>query len=323
MMGKIGRGLKHARTWIGASLTASLALYAVATGAQAADGVVSEGADSTQSTAHAPATQPSAALSDFWADWQARVHEAQDSQPHWITPIATVTPRLEQEFRYDQLWQHSGNGANLSNFDGGKGLELIPTTTNEVLINLPAYEQRTVKKAANGWGDWSFLTIKQRFASANEQHGNYIVSGFLGFQAPTGSSAFTNHAWMITPTLAAGKGWGDFDVQATVGAQLPLSHASTIGTAIVANVTFQDHFARFFWPELEINDTYWSGGLRGGKNQMFLTPGLVLGRFQTSATTKAILGLGYQVAVSPKLVRTPALTPAYQDAWILSLRSAF
>jgi len=234
-----------------------------------------------------------------------------------------VTPRLEQEFRYDQDWQHSGNGANLVNFDGGKGLELIPSTSNEILINLPPFEDRSVKKPADGQGDWQFLVIKQRFVSANEQSGNYILSGFLGFQAPTGSAAFTNHSWMINPTLAAGKGWGDFDIQATVGAQLPFSHQDVIGTAIVTNLTFQDHIGRYFWPELEVNDTYWSGGERSGKNQVLLTPGVVLGRFQLTPDTKGILGLGYQVAVSPKLIRSPALTPTYQNAWILSLRSAF
>src|SRR5438477_5012549 len=29
---------------------------------------------------------------------------AKESQPHWMTPVVTVTPRLEQEFRYDQFF---------------------------------------------------------------------------------------------------------------------------------------------------------------------------------------------------------------------------
>ena len=39
--------------------------------------------------------------------WFARVTRTQAEQPHWITPIATVTPRLEEEFRYDILWQRT------------------------------------------------------------------------------------------------------------------------------------------------------------------------------------------------------------------------
>jgi hypothetical protein len=274
------------------------------------------------------AGQPAAATTDapdggYFANWFKRVDEAQASQPHWITPIATVTPRLEEEFRYDQYWEHMGNGADLTNYDSGKGLELIPTTSNEILINLPPYEERRVKKPADGLGDWSFLTIKQRFISANEANGDYIVTGFLGFQAPAGSSAFTNHAWMITPTLAAGKGWGNFDIQATVGVPVPLEDEKKIGTAIVSNVTLQYHFGQVFWPELEANATYWTDGPREGKTQVFLTPGVVLGRFLITGRTKAIIGLGYQFAVSPTLTKEPVLTPTYQNAWVLTLRGAF
>jgi len=54
------------------------------------------------------------------------VDATQAEQPHWMTPIATTTPRLEEEFRYDQFFQKLGNGGTQDNFDGGKGLELIP-----------------------------------------------------------------------------------------------------------------------------------------------------------------------------------------------------
>ena len=41
----------------------------------------------------------------FLDDYFARVARNQAEQPHWGTPVATVTPRLEQEFRYDIFWQ--------------------------------------------------------------------------------------------------------------------------------------------------------------------------------------------------------------------------
>ncbi len=264
------------------------------------------------------------AITNYFDTWYDRVDAAQGSQPRWITPVATVTPRLEEEFRYDQYWEHQGNGASLDVFDAGKGLELIPTTTNEVLINLPPYQERSVKKAAYGWNDWPFLTVKQRFLSANEDNGNYIVTGFLGLQAPIGATAFTNRAWVVTPTLAAGKGWGDFDIQATVGFPLPLSYESTIGTSMVTNVTFQYHVATYFWPELEINDTYWIDGTqRGGKNQTFLTPGIVFGRFQVGQRAKIIVGGAYQFAVTPSLTTKPVQTPTYEHNWILTARLTF
>ncbi len=209
-------------------------------------------------------------------------------------------------------------------FDSGKGLELIPTTTNEVLLNLPPYIERRSSKSATGWGDWPFLVVKQRLLSANEQNGNYIVSAFLGFQAPTGASELTNDAWVITPTIAAGKGWGDFDIQMTASLSVPTSHKSTIGTALVVNTAFQYHFARVFWPEFEVNTTHWFGGLRGGKTQVFLTSGLILGRFPLfDNRIRMIVGAGYQFAVTPKLELEPALTPVYNHAWIVTTRMAF
>jgi hypothetical protein len=265
----------------------------------------------------------SSALEDYFAHWFDRVKQAQDSQPHWITPVATTTPRLEEEVRYDIGWQQAGNGSHLVNYGMGKGLELIPTTSTEVIINIPPYEDRTIKKPATGFGDDPILLIKQRFLSANEENGNYILTGFLGLQAPTGIKALTNHAYVVTPTLAAGKGWGPFDVQGTFGVAFPLSHADDIGTAFATNVTFQYHLGQVFWPELEVNDTAWSGGPRDGKNQVFITPGLILGRFPIAGRVKAIIGVGYQIAVSPRLVTAPALTPMYNHQVILTTRLAF
>ena len=268
------------------------------------------------------ATDP---ITDYFLHWYDRVHQAQATQPHWITPLATVTPRLEEEFRYDQYWEQLGNGAQISNFDNGKGLELIPTTTNEVLLNLPAYQERTITKPAKGTADWNFLTVKQRLLSANEENGNYIVSAFLGFTAPTGATAFTNKAWIITPTIAGGFGIGDFDVQGTFGVQIPTENQATIGTAFVTNVAFQYHIFQYFWPEIELNDTAWSGGLRGGLNQLFLTPGVILGRFPLGPPgVNAIFGVGYQVALNPSpAILSPALTPIYNHAWLLSGRVTF
>ncbi|HEX4079076.1 MAG TPA: hypothetical protein VHX61_09415 [Rhizomicrobium sp.] len=262
---------------------------------------------------------------DFLADWFARVEQAQASQPHWMTPLVTVTPRLEQEIRYDQYWEARGNGSQLDIFGSGKGLELIPTTTNEVLINPPAYQEKlNVAQPVAGWLDDQFLVVKQRLVSADEQDGNYIVSAFLGVTAPSGYSGFTNGSWIVTPTLAAGRGWGDFDIQATTGVAIPFRYQSTLGTSVATNVAFQYHLFEYFWPEFEVNDTYWANGKeRGGKNQVLLTPGLILGRFVIHDRIKAIIGGGYQFAVSPRYVETTEQTPAYNHSAILTARLSF
>ena len=258
----------------------------------------------------------------FFDTWASIARAAKASQPHWITPLATVTPRLEQEFRYDEFFEHTNAGADIRVDDGGKGLEFIPTMTNEVLINLPPHDDRTIVKPANGWSDWPALTVKQRLLSANEENGNYIVTAFLGFTAPTGTVPFTNNARIVTPTLAAGKGWGDFDIQATVGVPVPLDHEDTIGVSIVTNVAFQYHIAKYFWPEVEVNYTHWTDGDRSGKDQVFITPGLILGRFELAKDMNLIVGAGYQFAVTPVTTK-PVLTPVYDNNWIATTRLTF
>ena len=263
------------------------------------------------------------AISEYFAHWFDRVNEAQASQPHWMTPLVTVTPRLEEEVRTDVFLESLGNGADITSYGNGKGLELIPTTTNEVILNAPTYIERGAVKPASGFGDWPFILIKQRLISANEQSGNYIVTAFLAATAPIGNRTFTNHAWIISPTIAAGKGWGDFDVQATLTANLPTAHDHTIGQSVVGNVAFQYHVLKYLWPELEFNWTYWPDGLHAGKNQVFITPGIIFGRFELSGRVRAIVGFGYQQAISPMLTKEPVLTPTYNHAWVVTGRVTF
>src|SRR5258708_2122534 len=70
--------------------------------------------------------------------WFAMSDAAKEAQPHWMTPIVTVTPRLEQEYRYDQSWQNRPKSVDLTSYGGGKGLEVIPTPDTELIIGTPA-----------------------------------------------------------------------------------------------------------------------------------------------------------------------------------------
>jgi hypothetical protein len=275
-----------------------------------------------------PAAAPADPITEYFATWFDRVEAAQASQPHWMTPITTVTPRLEQEYRYDQSQQFLQNGAEVNNYFLGKGLELIPTTTNEILINVPNFEQRLPEgskvKPATGFADGNFVTIKQRLLSANEENGNYILSVFLGFQAPTGITAFTNRpAWIVTPTIAGGIGWGDFDIQGTIAYTLPTDERNHIGTSLVTSTTLQYHIGEYFWPEFAFNDTQWTSGVRADRNQLFVSPGIMFGRFQIYNRVKFNFGIAYQVVVVPGHHITTPLTPMYNHAWILSMRMTF
>ncbi len=274
-------------------------------------------------TAPAPVEQDG--LAGYFDDWFDRVKAAQSSQPTWMTPLVTVTPRLEEEFRYDQFWEHLPNGGDLQNYDTGKGLELIPTTTNEVIIGVPPYEERQVKgKNTSGWADGPTILIKQRLFSENAASGDAIVTAFFAVTPSAGGRNFTQHAVVLSPTLAAGKGWGDFDIQATSGFAVPTRRIDELGAQWLNNVTLQYHLLHYLWPEFEMNQTVWlSGTQRGGKDQIFLTPGIIFGRFELGWRFRAAIGFGYQFAVSPQQQVKPELDPVYSHNWILSARLSF
>src|SRR5579884_1853967 len=166
----------------------------------------------------------------FPDDWFERSDRAKGEQPRWMTPLVTVTPRLEQEFRTDFLVETTAAGDELVNYDNGKGLELIPCDRIELLFNAPPYLEHN-NKAHDGFGDVSFVG-KYRIVSADAEAGNYIFTVFLAGSVPTGSYANGARAGVITPTLAGGKGWGKFDIQSTLGAGLPITHENVIGHAI-------------------------------------------------------------------------------------------
>jgi len=233
--------------------------------------------------------------------------------------LVTATPRLEQEFRYDQTWQNRPKDVSYDIYGSGKGLELIPTYNTEVIIGVPAYQVKTTPKVTQyGWADETFL-FKYRVTAANEENGNYIVTGFLGLSVPSGTDIYTNHATVITPTIAGGKGWGTrslgFDIQSTLGISFPTADKSTLGWPIVWNTAFQGHVGEKLWPQVEVNYTYYDTGEHGGKTQVALTPGIVFGRFEAGSRLRLIIGTGYQKTVSSFYIFT--------NAWILTARAAF
>src|SRR5580704_17188155 len=79
-------------------------------------------------------------FTDYWADSTA---SARASQPAWSSPIATTTALLEQRLRFDVDLEHSGNGADTTILDSGRGLDLIVSPTNEIQIAAPPYELRS------------------------------------------------------------------------------------------------------------------------------------------------------------------------------------
>ena len=256
---------------------------------------------------------------DFLDDWFAASDASKEQQPHWITPVVTVTPRLEQEYRYDQSWRSRPKNVDIDNYGGGKGLELIPTENTEVILGVPGYQTRTTPKGkVDGWADETLL-LKYRMATGNEEHGNYIATAFLGVSLPTGSEVFTAHETIVTPTLALGKGWGSrssgFDIQSTLGIAIPTGAKRTLGMPVIWNTAFQAHVLDKLWPEIETNYTHYIDGPNDGKTQVAVTAGLVLGRFEVTPRVKMIIGGGYQKPVTSFYTSN--------HTWLLSARAAF
>jgi hypothetical protein len=257
------------------------------------------------------------AIGNFFTNWFARATQIQSEQPHWVTPVVTVTPRLEQEFRYDQFWQGNPHGAATDNFGGGKGIELIPYQNIEVILGIPAWVAHNghiPHEDSDGWADETFL-IKYRILSANEENGNYIVTAFMGFSAPTGDDGNSQRHGVFTPTIAGGKGFGNFDVQMTAGIALPDGGLQRLGMPLAWNTTFQYRVFKYFWPEFEVNYTWWPNGEREGQTQVFLTPGIVVGRIPIHERVGLTVGFGYQVAVTDR--------PTYNHSAILTGRIPF
>jgi hypothetical protein len=255
--------------------------------------------------------------------WLNMVSATQAAQPHWMTPLVTVTPRLEQEFRVDFYDQQNGtgsqgNGQHLINYGGpgGERVEFIPAYNFEGIVAVPSYVTASGPKGtADGLGDWPAFLVKYRFISANEENGNYIVTGFFQMSDPLGTPGkISNNVLTAQPTLAAGKGWGDFDIQTTLSVQIPVSALSSPGNTpavnmanygdpILWNTAFQYHFLEYFWPELEVNYEYWPNGEHQNLSQVLLTPGIIFGRFKIGQDTPTrpinlIFGAGYQFAVT-------------------------
>jgi hypothetical protein len=229
--------------------------------------------------------------------WFERVDRTQAEQPHWITPLVTVTPRLEEEYRFDFFRQEMPGGARTENVDGGKGLELIPARRVEIILGVPPYLARSPASNTNGWGDTNFL-LKYRLLASNEKAHNGILTLFMGASAPTASNNNGVGHWFFTPTLAAGKGWRDFDAQTTFGATLPGGAVDRLGTPLAWNTAVQYRVLRKLWPELEVNSTFWPNGARSGKKQVFVTPGLVAGRFHIRGRAGLTFGAGMQIATT-------------------------
>ena len=100
---------------------------------------------------------------------------------------------------------------------------------------------------------------------------------------------------------------------------LPTSPVPQIGRTIQWNTVAQYQVGKYLWPELEVNASYYHLGPNDGKNQTFLTPGMMLSKIKLTRDSKSRLGLvlgsGIQIATSPY--------HAYNHGLVLTSRVVF
>src|SRR5215471_279566 len=249
----------------------------------------------------------------FVSSWFQRSSRAESEQPHWAAPMFTVTPRLTQQFRYDMGWQ-SNKGFTIANYGSGKGLELIPVDRVELYVSAPPYITHTKPGVIDGVGDMTFL-FKYRAAAGNPENGNYVVTAMLVATVPTGTYANGSTDASVSPTLALGKGWRNFDLQGTAGVNVPTGDRNVLGTPVVLNAVAQYHLLGYFWPEVEVNSTVWANGKIDGKKQAFVAPGLVVGKLHLWKQLNFVVGGGVQIAATQY--------HAYEHNWVTSVRFPF
>jgi hypothetical protein len=255
--------------------------------------------------------------SGFFSSWEDRVRDTLAAQPSWPIPVITASSGLLQVARTDFVRQITPAGTDTWNFGNTKGISLVPWYRVEFDVLAPPYIQHN-SKAQDGFGDFSML-LKYRVVSGNEESGNYSISFSLGSTLPTGSYKNGSLAATVSPTLCAGKGYRRFDVQSTLGAVLPATDMMKLGRPVVWNTVGQYHIAKWFWPEIENNATFYHGGANDGRMQNFVTPGLMLSKFKLQRDPRnrlaVVCGGGMQIATSQ--------FHAYNHGLVLTARMLF
>jgi hypothetical protein len=252
----------------------------------------------------APVTSSTPASTSLYGWWSAQTNKTQSKQPAWAVPLVTTYTGLFQVIRTDIVRQIAPARTDTWNFDNSKAVNfIVPRSNTEIAIDLPPYIEHDTT-AVDGWGDFSFL-VKYRIASGNPKHGTYTLSAWALTTVPSGQAKNGSTNASVQPNVGGGKGFGNFDVQSTIGATLPTGAPATTasGRPVLWNTVAQYKVAKLFWPELESNATFFKGGPNDGKTQEFITPGLIIGKcglHPTDAKSRPGLtfGGGMQIATS-------------------------
>ena len=249
--------------------------------------------------------------------WRRMTIETREKQPHWLTPLVTETPRLEQRIRYDIYDETLPHGNKRWNFGAGKGVNFIVAPTMEMAVSLPQYLFYPGAGGNDGFRGESFM-IKNRIMASPENQKNYVFSVMLEALSPTGTLPGVAEHWIWTPMVTFGKGWGNFDFMLNVGTACADGDNKQLGSPIVYDAAFQYRFG-LICPTVEINShpsvTRFSFF---GEPGLFLTPEVLIGRFHFRDHYSLYFGFGYQVALTARTAESQ-----YANAFIMKFHLLF
>ena len=95
----------------------------------------------------------------------------------------------------------------------------------------------------------------------------------------------------------------------------PPGSLQAFGNPFLTNVALQYHLFHYFWPEFEVNYTYWPSGTHKDLSQVLLMPGMIIGRIPLGGRNNLIVGAGYQFAVTDN--------PVTKNNWVITTRVTF
>src|SRR5260370_38760687 len=97
----------------------------------------------------------------------------------------------------------------------------------------------------DGFGDIPVM-LKFRLAASGPREGDYLVTLLLSATVPGGSNAMRDA--VLSPAIAFGKGRGKFNVQSTLGSNLPSGDTTTLWRQLRSNTALQYRKLRRRWP---------------------------------------------------------------------------
>lgn len=221
-------------------------------------------------------------------------------QPAWMGPLIQPDSRLSQGARLSLSNSFTPAGTRTVNYGNYHTLAIIATDRVQINFMAPPYVQNNSPAMKDGFAD-TMVEAKYRIASGNAEHGNFALTALATYEIPTGSHQNGAPSGVWYPNLAAGKMWGRFDLQTTIGGSLPTGKIAEQGRQIQWNTTGQVLLGSSLWLDVEDNAAFNYGGPIDARTENFITPAAfyVLRRKSWKPSHPIFVpGLGMQIATS-------------------------